>query len=66
MTIDEIRALVAALPAHYRVPYEMYTFEDMSYARIATVLGLTCTTVGTRINRARERLRQLIRMHYGA
>ena len=66
ITVDEVRALLAAVPAHFRVPYELFTFEDMPYARIAVVLGLPCKTVGTRINRARERLRQLIRMHYGA
>ena len=66
VTVDEIRALLVAIPAHYRVPYELFTFEDMPYARIATVLGLSCTTVGTRINRARERLRRLILLRYGA
>jgi RNA polymerase sigma-70 factor (ECF subfamily) len=61
ITVDEVRALLATLPAHYRVPYELFTFESMPYARIATVLGISCTTVGTRINRARNRLRSLIR-----
>src|SRR3954471_5504978 len=46
LTIDDIRALLSAVPAHYRVPYELFTFEDMPYARIATVLGLRRTTVG--------------------
>jgi RNA polymerase sigma-70 factor (ECF subfamily) len=66
VTIEEVRALLAALPAHYRMPYELFTFEGMPYARIAVVLGLSCTTVGTRINRARERLRRLIRARQGA
>jgi RNA polymerase sigma-70 factor (ECF subfamily) len=61
ITVDEVRALLATLPAHYRVPYELFTFESMSYARIAAELGISCTTVGTRINRARNRLRSLIR-----
>jgi RNA polymerase sigma-70 factor, ECF subfamily len=65
-SIDEVRALLSALPPHYRVPYELFTFEEMPYARIATVLGLSSTTVGTRINRARRRLRRLIRARYGA
>lgn len=60
LTLDDIRPLIAALPAHYRAPYELFTFQHMSYARIATVLGLSRTTVGTRINRARERLRRFI------
>jgi RNA polymerase sigma-70 factor (ECF subfamily) len=65
LTMDDVRALLATIPAHYRVPYELFTFQEMSYARIATVLGLSCTTVGTRINRARERLRRLIVARYG-
>jgi len=63
--VDDLRALVAALPAHYRAPYELFTFQRMSYARIAAVLGLSRTTVGTRINRARERLRRFILVRQG-
>jgi len=66
VTMDDLRALLAALPPHYREPYEMFTFSEMPYARIATVLGLSCTTVGTRISRARERLRRMILERYGA
>lgn len=66
ITMDDLRALLASLPAHYRVPFEMFTFDEMSYARIAAALGLSCTTVGTRINRARERLRRMIRARNGA
>jgi len=63
--VDDLRALVAALPANYRAPYELFTFQRMSYARIAVVLGLSRTTVGTRINRARERLRRSILVRQG-
>lgn len=65
VTMAELRALLSSLPAHYRVPYEMFTFEEMRYAQIAAVLGLSCATVGTRINRARERLRRMIRARHG-
>jgi len=65
MTMEDLRVFLAALPAHYRVPYEMFTFDHVPYARIAVVLGLSCKTVGTRINRARERLRQMIQAHQG-
>jgi RNA polymerase sigma-70 factor (ECF subfamily) len=65
VTMTELRALLSALPAHYRVPYEMFTFEEMRYVQIGVVLGLSCATVGTRINRARERLRRMIRARHG-
>jgi RNA polymerase sigma-70 factor (ECF subfamily) len=65
ITMDDLRALVSTLPSLYRVPYEMFAFCDMPYARIATALGLSITTVGTRINRARQRLRRLILARQG-
>jgi RNA polymerase sigma factor (sigma-70 family) len=60
VTLDDVRALLAALPAHYRLPYEMFSFEGMSYEQISSRLGLPSRTVGTRINRARKRLRGLL------
>lgn len=66
ITMDDVRAILLTIPAHFRVPYELFTFEHMPYARIATVLGLSLATVGTRINRARERLRRSFRKRYGA
>ena len=65
VTVEDVRTLVARLPAHYRVPYELFSFCEMSYAQIATVLCLSRTTVGTRINRARARLRQMIHARQG-
>ncbi len=59
-TVEDVRALVVLLPTHYRVPYELFTFEEMSYEGIAAQLGLPCRTVGTRINRARKKLRDLL------
>lgn len=59
-TVEDVRALVELLPAHYRVPYELFTFKEMSYEGIAARLGLPCKTVATRINRARKRLRGLL------
>jgi RNA polymerase sigma-70 factor (ECF subfamily) len=66
VTMDDLRALLSGLPAHYRVPYVMFTFDGVPYAQIATILGVSLTTVGTRINRARERLRRMIRARSGA
>ena len=65
ITVEDVRSLVAKLPAHYRVPYELFSFCEMSYAQISAVLALSRTTVGTRINRARARLRQMIRARQG-
>lgn len=61
VTLDDVRSMLGALPAHYRVPYEMFSFDGMSYEQISSRLGLPSRTVGTRINRARKRLRDLLR-----
>jgi len=58
-TLQEAKKMISSLPAHYRVPYELYTFQHLSYEHIALQLGLPIKTVGTRINRARKRLRAL-------
>ena len=60
VTIDDVRAVLLAIPPHYRVPYELYTFENITYEAIAARLGVPCKTVATRINRARKRLRGLL------
>jgi RNA polymerase sigma-70 factor (ECF subfamily) len=60
VTVDDVRAVLRALPAHYRVPYQLYTFENVSYEGIAARLKLPAKTVATRINRARKRLRDLL------
>ncbi len=60
LTVDDVRAVLLAIPPHYRVPYELYTFENITYQGIATRLGVPCKTVATRINRARKRLRGLL------
>jgi RNA polymerase sigma-70 factor, ECF subfamily len=65
VTMDEARAVISALPAHYREPYELYTFEHLSYDQIAERLALSAKTVGSRLNRARGRLRALLKAQRG-
>jgi len=60
VTLDDVRAVLLVIPPHYRVPYELYTFENITYEGIAARLGVPCKTVATRINRARKRLRGLL------
>jgi RNA polymerase sigma-70 factor (ECF subfamily) len=57
---ERLRALIASLPDHYRIPYELFTFQQMPYARIAVNLRVSSKTVATRINRARRKLRVLL------
>lgn len=56
---DDIRARTAELPEELRGAFELFMFEGCSYADIAARLGVPKMTVGTRILRARRRLKQL-------
>jgi RNA polymerase sigma-70 factor (ECF subfamily) len=65
LTEDEVRATVARLPEKQRVAFELYAFEDRSYDEIAAVLGVPKATVGTRILRARRKLREILTAERG-
>jgi RNA polymerase sigma-70 factor (ECF subfamily) len=66
LTEDEVRATVARLPEKQRVAFELFAFESRSYEDIAALLGVPKATVGTRILRARRRLRQILTSERGA
>jgi RNA polymerase sigma-70 factor, ECF subfamily len=57
VTLADVRAALAEVGANFRRVYEMHVFEHRSYEQIAAALGISRVTVGTRLNRARHRLR---------
>ena len=65
LTEDEVRATVARLPDKQRVAFELFAFENRSYEDIAMLLGVPKATVGTRILRARRRLREILTVERG-
>lgn len=48
------------LPAKYREPLVLYFYEEMDYQEISDILELPISTVGVRINRAKEKLKVLL------
>lgn len=60
LSSDDVRAQVAQLSAELRSAFELFTFEGKSYIEIAAQLQISKATVGTRILRARQRLRELL------
>jgi RNA polymerase sigma-70 factor, ECF subfamily len=63
MTRERSRRLVEAV-RRLELPYRQVItllLEDMSYTDIAEALGLTLTNVGVRVNRAKTRLKELLR-----
>lgn len=57
ITDADLERAVAALPASLRDVFRMNAFDRLSYGEIGAALGIPVNTVGTRIMRARRRLR---------
>jgi RNA polymerase sigma-70 factor (ECF subfamily) len=60
MTTEDIRCAVERLPDELRDAYRMFALEGRSYVVIAEALRIPKATVGTRLSRARARLKQLL------
>jgi len=58
--LERLAGAVQRLPAAYRMVIALRYEADMSYERMADVLGLPLNTVRTRLYRAKERLRSAL------
>lgn len=56
----EITDAISRLSEKYRSVLILREFEDLDYEQIAKVLGISVGTVKSRLNRAREKLRNLL------
>lgn len=59
-TLDDVWRAVEKLPGEFRDVVRLKDMEGLSYARIAEQLGIAPMTVGTRLFRARKRLKDLL------
>jgi RNA polymerase sigma-70 factor (ECF subfamily) len=57
---EQVREAVTRLPDELRCAFERFAFERKSYKEISAELGVPVATVGTRVLRARRRLRVLL------
>jgi RNA polymerase sigma-70 factor (ECF subfamily) len=57
---DDLRRAIEQLPDDVRDTYRMFAVEGRDYAAIAELLRIPPVTVGTRLFRARKRLRVLL------
>jgi RNA polymerase sigma-70 factor (ECF subfamily) len=55
---DAVQQLLRMLPAAYRTPVVLRYWYDMSYREIAEMMGVTESTIKTRLHRARAKLAQ--------
>lgn len=60
LSAGDIDRELTKLPSRQRVTFRMFAFEGKSYEEIARRQGIAKGTVGTRILRARVRLKQLL------
>lgn len=65
ITVQDIRDALTQIKASYRDVYELHTFEHLSYGQIARQLSIQQRTVGTRLTRARQQLRDVLVRHFG-
>lgn len=65
LDVEDVRAAVAELPEDVRDTYRMFALEGRDYVAIAEALGVPKGTVGSRILRARKRLRELLAARTG-
>jgi RNA polymerase sigma-70 factor (ECF subfamily) len=56
----DVRKAIEQLPAVYREVIVLREFEELSYEEIAQVLNCPCGTVMSCLNRARERLKEML------
>jgi len=60
ITADDVRRVADQLPRELREPYIMFALDGRSYIEVAEALGIPKATVGTRLSRARARLKELL------
>ena len=60
-TAAVLQRCLAELPEHYRMTFILRTSEDLSYEEIADVMGCPVGTVKSRLNQARQMLRDRLR-----
>ncbi len=58
--VDEVRAALDQLEPDFRDAYRLHALEGLGYAEIAARMGVPVSTVGTRIMRARRKLKALL------
>jgi RNA polymerase sigma-70 factor, ECF subfamily len=60
VTAEDLARALTELAEPFRVVFELHAFERLRYGDIAARLGIAPATVGTRLRRARSKLRRLL------
>jgi len=65
ITVEDIRDALDEIEPSFRDVYISYSFEHRSYEQIADQLAIQRVTVGTRLTRARKKLRAILGKRFG-
>ena len=60
LSVDQVRVAMRSLEPEFAEVYELHALQGLGYSAIAARLGVPSSTVGTRIMRARKKLRALL------
>ena len=60
ITPEQLREALEKIPEEFRLVYQLHALEGRAYIEIAERLGIPKATVGTRLIRARRRLKELL------
>lgn len=60
----QLLAAVRALPSQYSAVIHLFYYEGYSIKEIAQILTLPASTVGTRLSRGRERLKEMLKEEF--
>jgi RNA polymerase sigma-70 factor (ECF subfamily) len=63
VSVEHVRGCLEELAAPLRTVYELHTFAGLSYNEISSSLRVPARTVGTRLFRARQKLRRALERH---
>jgi RNA polymerase sigma-70 factor (ECF subfamily) len=63
---EQLAQAIAALDDEFRSVYQMHAIQSLSYQQISERLGLPLNTVGTRLSRARRKLRAMLEAAVGS
>jgi RNA polymerase sigma-70 factor (ECF subfamily) len=58
---ETLQQCLNELPEHYRLAFVLRTSEDLSYEEIAEIMGCPVNTVKSRLNMARQKLRDRLK-----
>jgi RNA polymerase sigma-70 factor (ECF subfamily) len=60
VTLDQVRAVLDRVEDKFRLVFEYHDMDGCSYEEIGRRLGIPYATVGTRLHRARRRIKELL------